>query len=243
MPILGNDLEMTFVGARFGVELDDGAGIQIFSISLAEREIGRRIASRHVKDIAARIERVRSPGCPASNRLSRRRAPGRAGERRWYLRSTLNVSVRFWDEGEFPDHLPRLGIERIHTSFYAFYIAAGIADEDNPVPDDRRGWYALASFWVGDTSVPYFFAGLEIIGKDAAVLRSPKQHIVIKRGTAAHALWRGRRVSFVDAPILLAGIGIDRKDIVFGREHERPFDLQQTGIETGILPRVIGAQD
>ena len=63
-----------------------------------------------------------------------------------------------------------------------------------------------------------------------------------KRRAAAHALGRGGGVVLVDPPILLAGNRIDREDVVFRREHERPFYLQKAGIEAGVLAGVIRAE-
>jgi hypothetical protein len=60
--------------------------------------------------------------------------------------------------------------------FSAFGVAAGVADEDESVPGDRRARDELAPVRVDDRRLPDALAGLEVIGQDPPVL-APRNSI------------------------------------------------------------------
>jgi hypothetical protein len=96
---------------------------------------------------------------------------------------------------------------------------------------------------VGDDRFPKPFAGFEIIGENASVLRTAEEPAVEIGGAAAHELRRRGLIVFVGTPVLAAIIWIYREDIECGGEDQSTLDLQQAAIKPGILARVIGAQN
>src|ERR1700734_814340 len=109
------------------------------------------------------MERRGCPIGPAADRDSRRVVPGRCIERRGALRSAGQIALGLRHEEEFPDYLAGLGVESEHVPFSAFGVAAGVADEDEAVPGDRRGLDELAPARVGEHRLPDALAGLEVI--------------------------------------------------------------------------------
>src|SRR5262249_37399347 len=110
-------------------------------------------------------------------------------------------------------------------------------------PGDRSGRGALALLGVPDRGFPDAFAGLEIVSEDTGILGAAEKHAVQIRHAAIDLLGGGRNVILMRTPILAAGRRIDREDVERGREDQRAVYLQKPGIETGILLRIIGAEN
>ena len=88
------------------------------------------------------------------------------------------IALGLGHEEEFPHDLARLGVERVHAPLPALEVAAGIADEDEPLPGDRRRRHGFALLHIRDRRFPQPLAGLEIVGQHAPVLGPTKQHAI-----------------------------------------------------------------
>src|SRR6185437_7230610 len=121
--------------------------------------------------------------------------------------------------------------------------ASCIANENQTVPGDRSCRGALALLRVPDCGFPDAFACLDIVGEDTGVLGAAEKHAVQIRRTAIDLLGRCRNVILMRAPVLAACRSIDGEDVERGHEDQRAVHLQQPGIEAGILPGIISAEN
>ncbi len=170
-------------------------------------------------------------------------APSRRIEGRGTERSARRIAFSLRHEVELPHDLAGLGVERIHAPLHALEIAAGIADENQAVPCDRSGRGALALLRIPDRGCPDALARLEIVGEDTGVLGAAEKHAVQIRRAAIDLLGRGGNVILMRAPVLAARRSIDGEDIKRGHEDQRAVHLQQPGIEAGILPGIVSAEN
>src|SRR5258706_11294042 len=195
---------MIYVNAGLGIEDDNRIRKQICARPHLFEEIRARIAARDVEQPLQRIERVGGPGGTARDRNAARIPPGRARDCLhalivWGGRSLVR------DHVGFPRDLSGLGVERIHPTAALVAIAAGIADEDEAIPRDRRRRYGFALLPVGDSLLPKLFSPRCVIGEDAAILRPAEQAPIQVSRAAVH---RERPLDvLMYAPFLLAGRG------------------------------------
>ena len=121
-----------------------------------------------------------------------------------------------------PRNLAGLGVERIHTPLAAFEVAAGVADEDEAVPCDRRRRHTFALRRIRYRRLPEPLAGLEVIGQHPTVV-GPAEQRDVEVGGAPIGRQNVGRIFLVGAPVLDAGRGVDRENIEFDRTDERPL--------------------
>src|SRR5262249_7020468 len=144
VPIPGHKLEMVLVGTGLGVEDDDGTGEEIVPLADAVVEVGRGVANRHVQEPGRRIQGRRSPGSATTDWSTRDILPGRGIERRGALRPANSIALSLGHEEELPRNLAGLGVQRVHAALAALEVAAGVTDENQAVPCDRRGGHTFA---------------------------------------------------------------------------------------------------
>src|SRR5271165_6116436 len=145
---------MVLVSAGLGVEDHDGAGEEIVSLAYAVVVVGRGIANGYIQEPSGRVQSRRRPGSPAADRNAGHVFPSRIVERRGALRPANDIAIGLGHEEELPDNLAGLGVERVHVPFAALEVSAGVADEDEAVPGDRRRRYVFALFRVPDRRLP-----------------------------------------------------------------------------------------
>ena len=184
VPIPGHDLVMILVGAGLGVEDDDRVGIKILALARADVVVRRRIAYGHIQEPRRRVQGRGSPGSPAADRRAGHVFPRRVIERGSTLGPADGIALGLGHEEEFPHDLARLGVERVHAPLPALEVAAGIADEDEPLPGDRRRRHGFALLHIRDRRFPQPLAGLEIVGQHPPVLGPAKQHAIEVRRAA-----------------------------------------------------------
>ena len=136
-----HQLKMALVGTGFCIEYHDGTRVQVFARVRLLGKIRCGVAARHVQQAGDRIQGIRSPGCAARDGnplavLPRSRGNGRGGGRSAGARSTRHIGRRLRHHVKLPNDAAALGVEGIHASLDALIVAAGIADENHPVPRD-----------------------------------------------------------------------------------------------------------
>src|SRR5580704_2000485 len=230
---------MVLVSAGLGVEDNDGAGEEIVSLADAIVEVRRGIANGHIQEPRGWVQGRRSPGSATTDRSTRDVLPGRRVERRGALGPANRVAFDLGHEIEFPNDLARLGVERVHAPLAALEVAAGIADEDEALPGDRRRGHTFALCRIRYLRLPETLAGLEVICEHPTVVGPAEQHAV-EVGRAPIGWQNVGRIFLVRAPVLGAGRGIDRENIEFGRADERALHHEQATLEARYSPGVVG---
>src|SRR5271168_2077486 len=241
MPVVRHELEVMLVSASLAVEHDDRVAVEIRAFPDVVGVVGGGIAAGHVQESALRVQRKRSPSSGAADRYSRNILPGRTVKRARALGSSDRIVFGPRYEIELPDDFARLAVERIHAPLHALLVAAGIADEYEALPGDRRRRHHLVLLRIADRRLPEPLTGLKVVGEYAAVLRAaiePAIHV----GRAAIRRQKVTGILFMRAPILGAGRRIQRKDIEFGRADQRALDHEQAGLEGRESLGVVGAQ-
>src|SRR5580658_5618560 len=212
MPIVRHELEVILVSAGLAVEHDDRIAVEIRALTDVVGVVGGRIAAGHIQESGLRVQRKRSPGSAAADRRSRDVLPGRTVKRARALGPADRIVFGPGHEIELPDDFARLAVERIHAPLHALLVAAGIADEYETLPGDRRRRHHLVLLRIADRRLPESLTGLKLVGEYAAVLRAaiePAVHV----GRAAVRRQKVAGILFMHAPILGAGRRIERKDI------------------------------
>ena len=201
-------LVMGLQRARLDVERDDGVRVKVVPgarvagprariarAPIGESELGIE-AARDPHRRATRAPRVAGPGVVA----------GLAGRRH-------RVAL--------PDLLARLGIERDDEAANAA-LAARDADHDAAACRERRDRHVVAVVVILDGLVPDDGAALRIERDDARVGRRRVDLVAVQRDAAirrvAHADVGGHLMPI--APEEVAGLGVDREDLVERRRHE-----------------------
>src|SRR2546421_5886107 len=236
MEVVFDHLEVALIGPGLRIEHDDGAGEQVVTDAILIGEVWRRIAARDVQQTGGRIERVRSPGRTPGDREAVRGPPGvrRFGRWIWCLRAAREISVALRYHVELPDNVAVLRVERVHAALDTLVVTAGVANENEALPRDRCRWHRLTPGGIRDGGCPQALTGLCRVRQHAAV-GGAAIHAAVKPGEATVDFERAGGEILVSAPVLRAGIRIDREGIVLGRREQCAFDLHEAGLKTTLF--------
>jgi hypothetical protein len=84
-------------------------------------------------------------------------------------------------------------------------------------------------------------AGLRLVGEDATVAAAA-EYAAVEPGDAAIDLEHAGFERFVRTPDFLAGVRIDREGVLLGGTEQQTVDLDEAGLEAGLLAGVVFAQ-
>ena len=112
--------------------------------------------------------------------------------------------------------MPSLGVERLDEAADAVFAAVG-ADQDLALDGGRRHRLAIALLGIGDLFRPDPLAGLGVERDQLGVERGDIDLVAVDRDAAivgAAAIGRDRPHLVLVMPHLLAGLGVERIDVV-----------------------------
>ena len=101
----------------------------------------------------------------------------------------------------------------------------------------------LADFRVRDCRFPNSLAGFEVVSQHPPILGAAKQQAVHVGGAAIDRQKAGGFVVLMRAPILVAIGGVERENIMFGGADQGAVHHDRAGLEAGVLPGVVSAQN
>src|SRR5207237_9457868 len=134
------------------------------------------------------------------------------------------------DYVELPDRPAGPSIERVDPSRHAELVAAGIADEHQIAPGNRRHRYRLAPVRITDRNVPPQFSRCRVDAEDVRIAGATEQHAAAVGNAAIH-LQECRRLGSSEFPFLAAGGAVDRVRRVVRREVEDAGDGNDARLE------------
>ena len=120
---------------------------------------------------------------------------------------------------EVPDELAGLGVIGADEAADTVFAAVG-ADQDLAVDGGRRHGLAVAERRIGNLGLPHDASGLGIKRDQLGIERGEIDLVVVDGDAAiirAAAIGRDRAHGVLVVPVFLAGLGVERVDVVEGR--------------------------
>ena len=227
--VVGDVLEVAGVLAGVEIERDQRVRVEVVAGTDRAVEVGRRVADDEVDALRLEVDRGVLPHAAAERlvgiaELLQRRLLGRdvamhvlAGGvmRRPYAGGVLSRRV------EVPHELAGLRIVGAHEAADAVLAAVG-ADQDLAVDGGRRHRLAVAELGIGDLGLPQQAAGLGVERDQLGIERRHVDLVAVDGDAAvvgAAAIGRDRAHLVLVVPVLLAGLGVERVDVIERRRH------------------------
>ena len=210
--------------AGVGIERDERRVYRLSPGRFAAVEIRIGVAGAPIHHVQLGIVGARQP---------RRRAAALPGVGR------PRVAARFARRGNRPEPprtLAGLHVVRIEEAADR-ELAAGDADDDLVLDDERRAGAGVAGLVIGHLHVPDHLAGLHIERHEVGIERGHEEPVAVDSEAAIHEaaadLHRvGRRQHLAVLPDLTAGLGVDRPRVVERARHvDDPVDDDRRRLE------------